>query len=423
MTRSGMLRAVVLAALVLAVTLGAMARPPKPAAPKDPRPRALTRHEFNYREWTVAPIVRLFAYQFRTADNEPVAPTSPTELDEVSMVYPLIPGSAMHDAYLDRMTSKMTLGNRKLDLTPRTLPNYQGGTMLGVWDAKSLRSTEPLTLRVDIPMTSYETRIDEDIAMTYEWPTGPYKPMIASCLEPQLFVEPGHPAIIGLVNEWTKGKPKKAKPYYLAKYLAGRVVEHFRPTEGMYHATGRGPQRGQITAVLISGFNVNGAAYAAIERRGSRYDMACLLTAVYRAAGLPARMVIGVDITESEEKEFTVLHAWTEFYLYDEKAEAGEWIPVDVYRQSQFSSRSPPIDQRWQHFGHSEESDFYAPLAYHWLPPTSVTNAGAMGIWGWVPQPAVPRVDAELKFIWNGTPRRGDDPKEWWERPKQQPMQ
>ncbi len=416
-------RTMAVATMLAMLGVSALARPPKPAASPDPRPRALTRHEFNYKDWTVSPIVRLHSYQFRTDPNEAPAATSPTVLDAVAMIYPLIAGSAMHDVYLDRVKSEFSLGNKKLDLRPRTLPNYQGGTMLAVWEAKDISSTEPLQLRVDIPMTCYETRIDEDIALTYDWPTGEYKPMIASCLEPQLYVEPGHPAIQKLVQEWTKGNVKNAKPYLAAKYLAGKVVEHFQPTEGDYESAGRGPERGKVTAVLLEGFNVHGAAYAAERRRGSRFDMACLLTAVYRGAGIPARMVIGLDLEKTRESNIPVLRAWTEFYLYDEAVEAGEWIPVDIVKQREFSSRMPPLKQRWQFFGHNEEFDQMAPLAYHWLPPTANTNTGPPGVWGWIPSPGVPAVDAELQYVYNETSRRGDDPKEWWERPKQQPMQ
>lgn len=426
MNRSHAFRLASLMALMLMVSIGALARPPKPAphVATDPRPRALTRHAINYRDWTISPIVRLHSYQFRVDPDEPVRESNaPTVLDAVAMVYPLISGSAMHDAYLDRVGSEFSVGNIKLDLEPRTLANYQGGTMLAVWEAKDIRTTQALQLRVDIPMTCYETRIDEKIAETYDWPTGAYKPMIASCLEAQLYIEPGHPEVRKLVDEWTKGNVKNAKPYLAAKFLAGKVVEHFQPTEGAYESAGRGPNRGHVTAVLLEGFNVNGAGYAAATGKGSRFDMACLLTAVYRAAGIPSRMVIGLDIEETREANLPVLCAWSEFYLYDEKADAGEWIPVDVYRQREFSSRMPPLKQRWQYFGHNEDFDFIAPLSYHWLPPTTLTNTGPPGIWGWIPSPGVPAVDAELSFVYNETPKRGDDPKEWWERPKQQPMQ
>lgn len=426
MSRSNALRMALVVAVGAWAGMSATARPPKPAAhvASDPRPRALTRHEINYRDWTIGAIVRLHSFQYRLDENDVYERSNePTVLDAVAMVYPLIGGSAMHDAYLDRVSSEFSVGNVKLDLEPRTLANYQGGTMLGVWEAEDIHTTQALQLRVDIPMTCYETRIDEKIAQTYDWPAGDYKPMIASCLEPQLYIEPGHPEIQRLVQEWTKGNVRNAKPYLAAKFLAGKVVEHFQPTEGLYESAGRGPHRGHVTAVLLEGFNVHGAAYAAAKGEGSRFDIACLLTAVYRAAGIPARMVIGLDIKETREAELPVLRAWTEFYLYDEKAEAGEWIPVDVFRQREFSSRMPPLKQRWQFFGHNEEFDFVAPLSYHWLPPTALTNTGPPGIWGWIPSPGVPAVDAELSFVHNETAKRGDDPKEWWERPKQQPMQ
>jgi len=89
----------------------------------------------------------------------------------------------------------------------------------------------------------------------------------------------------------------------------------------------------------------------------------------------------------------------------------GEWIPVDIVKQREFSSRAPALNLRWEYFGNNVEFDMMVPVSYHWIPPENVVNAGVPGFWGWQPSPAVPGVEVELKFRASGMPRRGPDPR------------
>jgi len=67
--------------------------------------------------------------------------------------------------------------------------------------------------------------------------------------------------------------------------------------------TARGPAAGINTGSILSGFRVHGAEQLAVMRDGTDYDLACLLTALYRAAGVPARLVIGFDVEKSRRFE------------------------------------------------------------------------------------------------------------------------
>lgn len=353
--------------------------------------------------------VRIHAFQPRTLTRTAIPATGRICLDAAEIVFPLIPSSAMHEARLDRARARVLVNNVLADNSPRLLEGYQGPTTLAAWRITNV-DAHLITLIVEVPMRSYQTRIDEHRAFEIDWPAEDWSPEIALLLEPQLFVEVNDPAVQSLVERWTNGRPQNAKPYHLAKYLAGRVVEYVQPSEGLYRTAARGPQAGRTTTAFVSGFNVNGAAHAATRGRGSPHDLACLLTAVYRAAGLPARLVIGLDQKKNNQSFPPVVRAWAEFYLLDERTGLGEWIPVDVVRQREFSSRMPPIKQRWEFFGHNEEFDFMVPIAHHWHPPTVVTNVGAPAFWGWLPQPENPLADQELRIWAFETPIRGDDP-------------
>jgi hypothetical protein len=337
-------------------------------------------------------------------------------LSTLRMMYPRIEGSAMHDVHPEgtrgtletrvyqRNVNFTSSARRVVDDAPAVAAGYQGPTELLIWTADNLRARF-VHLQVHTQMTSYQTRIDEDRAFEIDWPSDDHEwpTHIAQNLEEQMFVRPGDPVIQRLVNTWTNRRPRNARPYYLAKFLAGRVVEHVQPQGNSFHTDSRIPDlvtanRVSFVAPLLSGFQVNGSVHAAREGTGSPHDLACLLTAVYRAAGLPARMVIGYDVARSRRFKAPVIRAWTEFYLYDERIDRGEWIPVDIERQRAFSSVAPPIEQRWEYFGHNEEFHFVAPIAHHWFPPATVTVPGAPGFWGWVTEPADVIALQDLRF-------------------------
>lgn len=400
--------------------LAQVTRPPKPkspsttaTAPNAPAsPPVLTRHAINKRDWTLHCEVRLHGFQYRAEENADITPTSRMRFDRALFYFPVAPGSSMHDFYRNKAKGYVRAENDVMDDTPRFAEGYQAGTQLMVFDVGKV-DTVRLTMHTEVAMTSYETIIDEPRARQIPWPKQPWEPAIASALQPQLFVEVEDPAVQALVKEWTNGNPRGATPYDLAKVLAGKVVEYYAPTEGIYETSGRGLRRGDTTAVLFTGYNVHGAAEAARDKRGSPLDMANLLTAVYRAAGLPARVVIGFDVKETQDsanQNISVIRAWTEFYLLDEANKRGEWIPVDIQKQREFSSRPPPLAQTWEYFGNNLTFDFVCPIAFHWMPPTISTNQGPPALWGFVPDPLFYGADQEIRFYAFETPKRGDDP-------------
>ncbi len=427
-TNRGRLMVALSAAVALSVTTAEAQARRGAKAQAAQAERALTRVTSTRQDWTVHAEVRIFSGRPHPGDASYAIPTVSFQLSQVDVAYPLIPDTASSEAQTGRFKGSLWVGANKVSEKPTISDGYQGLSSIAVWSAEGIRSRD-ITLKVDIASVCYETRIDERIARGYTWPDHPWGKELALCLEPQLFVQPGDEAVAALARRWTNGgKPRDARPYDLAKLLATRTLEHVRRTQGLYESSNRNPGDVGNTGVVsvnafLSGFRVNGAAYAARSGEGSPYDLACLLTAIYRASGLPARLVIGLDIERSDEERHPVLRSWVEFFLARDpaqpkdveepvavSAEDGEWIPVDITRQQEFSSRAPPLNQRWQFFGHNEEFDFVAPFSFHWLPPSTLTNAGAAGIWGWLPQPGNPVADQELKFWHLGTPKRGDDP-------------
>src|SRR5581483_8784634 len=141
--------------------------------------------------------------------------------------------------------------------------------------------------------------------------------------------------------------------------------------------------------------------------KGSEFDMVCALAAVYRAAGLPARTVIGFDVGQSKtdgrrflgKRGSSELRAWVEFPLVNPRDNALVWVPVDIVRMRKSSSRAKPLEQRWPFFGDNDALDRVIPFAFQFHPPTTVVSYGSPAFWGWLVMPKPPeRVLQAVRF-------------------------
>lgn len=263
--------------------------------------------------------------------------------------------------------------------------------------------TENVRFQFTYAQVSRETKFDEKRALEIPWPAT-FPPSLQAWLQPEPLVQSLHPAVVELVDEWTNGSPRTLGPVALAKELCGRVVAHMQPSAPNYRFNSRG---------RVAGLDVQGAAFAAVEQGGSCFDMAALLVAVYRAAGIPSRVVIGFDVAETNKLGDPIFQAWAEFALLDPADNKIEWIPVDVVRQRAFSSRPPPVTQTWEYFGNNRFLDTAFPLAFHFHPPDRAVGAGgivvydAHALWGWIPSPLIPELEQRFVISIIGTPQRG----------------
>jgi hypothetical protein len=262
--------------------------------------------------------------------------------------------------------------------------------------------------------------LNERAAAAVGWPEGDWPSEARGTFAKQFGVdyteqvENATKSVPPLVKRWTEGRdPKSIPPLQLAKYLTGRVIELVQPVApGLQR--GRTPQRRGF-----EGLRLLGVDRAVRGGRGSPFDIACVLTAVFREAGLPARLVIGLrefdeydtdDVTRDELRGVDALYAYVEFFLYDEKTGDQGWIPVDPVRIRKQSSRAKPLDQPWDFFGTHDELDYFIPLAFHFHPPTTVRAYGSPAFWGWFVTPAAPETAfQQLTFSTFNTPVRGGD--------------
>jgi hypothetical protein len=365
------------------------------------------------RNWTLKPQVHLAAYQ---TDPNKLGKPGYKELQVIrlkfetaAVVFPVPYSSAGHLTDKEAVKGVLYFDDRPVDKDADFADNYASGTQLARWEMVK-RDGRELDLRMEIPMTCWETEFDEKLAERAIWPAGGVWPgEAASTFSPQMGVDYDAPAIRSAIDTWTNGKdPKTLKPVVLAKYLASKVLEATQPSGlGLVNA-----RNGEL-----EGFELQGASRTLQIGRGSEHDIACLLCAVYRAAGLPARTVIGYDVKETKGQDTgflqgktgsAKLRSWVEFYLFDESANKGIWVPVDIVRQRASSSKAPPLDKPWKFFGSNDELDDIMPVAFQYHPPTTVVAHGSPAFWGWLTTPRIQTGPSQyIRFESMSTPNRG----------------
>lgn len=369
------------------------------------------------RQWTFNAEVNIRSYQ--AFGGRPTPTIEPFRFQRAAVVFPLIPGSASSRTEDAGIQGRVEINDRVVAAQPAALlDGYPAGTRLGRWDLANVNARE-MELHISMPVTSFRTQFDEQAAAQIDWPTGDWPAEAASCFEPQMYVNYGPDGeydmapVQALVREWTNNRPKSIPPVRTAKWLLAQVVEHVQPSGDGFNFDRAG---------MIEGVDVQGAPATAAQRRGSQFDIALLLVAVYREAGLPARLVVGYDAASSrEERRFLrtrrasapALRAWVEFALYDEARKRLTWIPVDPVALRRQSSRIPPqfMERPQNFFGSHDELDGVVPFAFQLHPPTTVRAYGSPGFWGWAVIDTPPNFSEQgLRFSASRTAQRPEEP-------------
>lgn len=330
------------------------------------------------------------------------------QLNKVRVVAPMIEGCSTATIDPTRFETSLSFDHQVIDDRVELTPDLQCQEQIGVWEGAKLQGRK-MTLSIKGQVTTFGVTVNERAASSVQWPTNGFPETIADCLEPQFFIESDDEGVVRLMNRWTSNNPQGPPPYLVAKALAGMMQEQFQPS-GAGVATDH-PGR-------FGGVEVAGAAAVTRKMRGSESDMAALLCAVYRAAGIPARVVIGWDVAGSPGGRANVpapssfcraifdpdiadharLRTWVEFYLYNETRQRGGWIPVDIYMLRQGSNRMGKLERPWDGFGGGMCFDHLIPISFHFVPPSTIVAAEDPALWGWDPDPGPQAIEQELIF-------------------------
>ncbi len=395
---------------------------PDPSAPGAPGAKAPTLGErilklTDSKDWTLDSEVRVNAGYTLTAQDKSIVPVpNAFKFGFAAFVFPLVPESAASKLEVDGdknpiMSGQIAINGREIDAPPEFQDGYSCGTRLARFELKDVVGNEA-TLKLTVQMTCWETTYDDKLAETVPWPEA-WPPVAASCFKPQLFIDPEDgkdTSVADLVSRFLNKKdPKSMPPARLARVLANEVLNFVQPSgQGLlFNRNGS-----------FSGFDLIGAAgVVANNGRASEFDIDCLMCAVYRKAGLPARLVVGYDRYEDKKRNNVFnkrgggqkLRSWVEFCLVDPKTKAEIWIPVDITRMRKSSSRARPADQPQKYFGTHDELAFVQPISFQFHPPTAVMAKSA-AFWGWNTNPKTEVFEQWIKFQSMRTQASSDRP-------------
>lgn len=205
------------------------------------------------------------------------------------------------------------------------------------------------------------------------------------------------------------------------------------PTQGWPAAPDTVAVLDDAAAVTFRGFD---AAPASLEPSRGCFDprilepvetgrandavIASLYAALLRAGGLPARVVVGAAIDEADralrpvvrrgnsrlealtpfdpplDQQVVYLHpvprVWVEFFLFDDRTQRGQWVPVDLARQMRESSAPPPLDRPWRFFGNHD--DLHRTVPFTTIPAVAEGDSP-----DWIPTVWTWTADRPLDFF------------------------
>lgn len=407
-------------------------------------------------EWVLKSIVTLRPNLTGLRQEGSVTVNEEYDIEQGTIFFPLAMRSASHDRELDSIKARMLIQDaRDVNLQQSIVDSPGGGVPLhsgeayGNWVFEKVTLGPSMIFEVESRVTTWNTKFDEKAAMQVDWPTGEWPAEAASTFDDELFINEGFDgpyemeSIEELAERIVRGKAKTQPPMVAAKWIAGEVAKAYQPHGRSIVTVSRPATAHQQGAGMraINSFNVIGAAESARLRKGSEFDLALLLTAVYREVGLPARLVVGYvggsrggmdEPFRSIDKPEIGPYAWVEVALYDENQTRPDqqltWVPVDIIQIRSDRVYGRPFDQAWEGFGTSEKLNEIIPIAFHlhphrmgaisygadFNPRRGATNSRRPNqrlprpsLWGWNTVPELPAMFEQSINFSATTPSRG----------------
>lgn len=389
------------------------AAPSTPAVttPREPRPApspgpyiTQTRPQ----DWLMSVRVRLRSTTARDRDAQTGLPKETAfKFQTMGVVFPLATETGSSRTYDRQIEAELRISDVVIDKEPVVLAGYAAGARLlrldaGGTDAET--TCREVELRAAIPSRSWRTEFDEKAASRVDWPKEGWPAEAMSTFQPQMYLDLGWNPQTGqieayddkpladAIDRWVKeagGRDVKSlPPVTLAKFLAARVWASIEPS--------RGDGLIATTQGELAGIELAAPSMVLANGRATPSEMALLLTAVYRKAGLPARTVIGWDVGADSDRflkkggKQNQIRAWVEFALYDEVKNTINWVPVDIVKLRKMTSRPQSLDREWRFFGTHDELADIAVIGFQFHPPTDVVSYGSAGFWGWFVTPEPP---------------------------------
>jgi len=304
--------------------------------------------------------------------------------DEAPIVFPVIYMGPYSRVFPDSEDGYVFVDARPVQVTRATDDGKPFNTHLLRMVAPTVRNARSVRFRFTFRTQSWSALIHEQRAQQSTWPRNLEWPEeVRDGLKHQKFIESNEKVFEQMLAKEFGDKLRLSSPYIAAKVIVRSVLQNFQVS---------GADESKGFHGEIRGMNVNGALATVTNPDpvgrwvGTEHDLVCVCVAFLRAAGIPARPVIGIEeeLDESDLRERERFVSWVEFYL----PESG-WVSIDpVAMIKRGSAQYRNLTAPWPDFGTMEELNERIALSYFFLPPAGdIEVPGWPAVWGWDPRP------------------------------------
>ncbi len=316
-------------------------------------------------------------YEVKLEANIYLAPvargeTAPLQLQAVSAWVPIITQSTWSQVDPDSLQAQLFVQGQ-LATSVRDRITWKYGLPFGMAAVgMAIGDVSGQSLRWNMSWTEvvWNTQLNDAAAATIAWPQA-WPDEVQAALQPQPGIESNAPEFKQFVQRVSGGKLRSVTPFVAAKQLIKATAGSFKTMDN----TGLRQENGFTRGLMLQG------AYAAMQSgNGSSHDLSAACVAVLRAAGIPARVIVGAtDIPASSGVTRTRLITWAEFYLPN----AG-WVPFDPLEIRRRATALPAPDKAWPSFGTWDDLNERLPLSYTWSAPVPGSQSLPYpAVWSW----------------------------------------
>lgn len=222
------------------------------------------------------------------------------------------------------------------------------------------KSTAAISTRVTWPAIAFDVAVDEAAAAQVTWPRE-WPESVRPFLAASELIQSDDEIFKAFVEKTTNGRLRRTPIYIAAKELVRSTILQFRNVEGgSLYQEGDG---------RIVGFQLQGAVATTTATQVTPADMVCACVAVLRAAGIPARPVIGIHSGDGDSgdskrpKGRRTFCCWAEFHL-----PGAGWVPFDPFEMRGQGLRHADISRPWRWFGTVKSMNRRVGIAYDFAP-------------------------------------------------------
>ena len=243
----------------------------------------------------------------------------------------------------------------------------------GQWDLQipiSERCYGTLNFQIRMRMNTFSCQLDENAAARIGWPAN-WQGDSTGYMTPSDFIESDHDIFADAIADALHADPQSMPVHHVAKSLIRYCLQKIK-SDGQYEERSR---------TNVRGLAVHGAVQTVKTGSGNACDLVCVCVATLRAAGIPARPVIGVTNTNIVGTHITEPRyiVWAEYAL-----PTSGWVPFDPQRMQGTVNNTPLIDS-WQGCGTMQFLNTRVPIAFSFVAGGVKDAFDAVGPWGWIP--------------------------------------